>query len=60
MPPIDDHFAPGGPRFDSAACFAALLPKGEQGRWQISQGLREARRRFRAYSPSSSPLTPAE
>src|ERR1700709_1899871 len=27
------------PRFDSAACFAALLGKGENGRWRIAPAL---------------------
>ncbi len=37
------------PRFDSAACFAALLGSEQNGRWAISpaQEVREVRRRYR-------------
>jgi GH15 family glucan-1,4-alpha-glucosidase len=37
------------PRFDSGACFAALLGKPEHGRWQIAPAgeVRSARRRYR-------------
>jgi GH15 family glucan-1,4-alpha-glucosidase len=37
------------PRFDSGACFAALLGGPEHGRWQIAPtgGLRSVRRRYR-------------
>src|SRR5436190_16966778 len=37
------------PRFDSGACFAALLGTPEHGRWQIAPGgdVRAARRRYR-------------
>jgi GH15 family glucan-1,4-alpha-glucosidase len=37
------------PRFDSAACFAALLGNEEQGRWQIAPSghMRATRRRYR-------------
>lgn len=37
------------PRFDSAACFAALLSNEEQGRWQIAPygHVRATRRRYR-------------
>ena len=37
------------PRFDSAACFCALLGKPEHGRWQIAPagGLRRVTRRYR-------------
>src|SRR5258708_23033176 len=37
------------PRFDSAACFAALLGTPEQGRWLIAPGgeVRRVRRRYR-------------
>src|ERR671933_1067434 len=40
------------PRFDSPACFAALLGKREHGRWRIApQGVkRAARRRYRGDS----------
>jgi GH15 family glucan-1,4-alpha-glucosidase len=31
------------PRFDSAACFAALLGKGENGRWRIAPALPDAK-----------------
>jgi GH15 family glucan-1,4-alpha-glucosidase len=38
------------PRFDSAACFAALLGTPEHGRWQIQPGVpsRTSRRQYRA------------
>ena len=38
------------PRFDSAACFAALLGGPEHGRWLLAPGRRRARRsrRYRA------------
>jgi GH15 family glucan-1,4-alpha-glucosidase len=38
------------PRFDSAACFAALLGKPEHGRWQItpSAEIKAVRRRYRS------------
>ena len=37
------------PRFDSAACFAALLGNEENGRWQIAPSghVRATRRRYR-------------
>src|SRR5665213_2486958 len=37
------------PRFDSDACFAALLGKSENGRWQIApkDGVIEITRRYR-------------
>src|SRR6266516_4809605 len=37
------------PRFDSGACFAALLGGSEHGRWQIapSSGIRRSERRYR-------------
>src|SRR5438034_10916697 len=37
------------PRFDSGACFAALLGTPEHGRWQISPvgDVRQVRRRYR-------------
>jgi GH15 family glucan-1,4-alpha-glucosidase len=36
------------PRFDSAACFAALLGKPENGRWMIApNGAFKSRRRYR-------------
>src|SRR5207245_10050851 len=37
------------PRFDSDACFAALLGSREHGRWQIAPegGVRRVRRRYR-------------
>jgi GH15 family glucan-1,4-alpha-glucosidase len=37
------------PRFDSAACFAALLGNGENGRWLLSPAnkIRSVRRRYR-------------
>src|ERR1700745_127227 len=37
------------PRFDSAACFAALLGAAEHGRWQIAPAgeTRACRRRYR-------------
>src|SRR5271165_5302076 len=36
------------PRFDSAACFAALLGKAENGRWLIApSGSFKSRRRYR-------------
>jgi GH15 family glucan-1,4-alpha-glucosidase len=37
------------PRFDSGACFAALLGKPEHGRWQIAPAgeVRQTRRRYR-------------
>src|SRR3712207_7140779 len=37
------------PRFDSAACFAALLGTPEHGRWRIAPagGVRRVRRRYR-------------
>jgi len=37
------------PRFDSPACFAALLGTPEHGRWQIAPGepIRSVRRRYR-------------
>jgi len=40
------------PRFDSAACFAALLGKAEQGRWRIAPAgvARAVRRRYRGDS----------
>src|SRR5207253_8563965 len=37
------------PRFDSCACFAALLGSPENGRWQIAprEAVRNVRRRYR-------------
>src|SRR3954452_8781170 len=37
------------PRFDSGACFAALLGKPEHGRWQIApqEKVKHVRRRYR-------------
>ena len=38
------------PRFDSGACFAALLGDAENGRWSLAPGERDhvaARRRYR-------------
>src|SRR6478735_1784171 len=42
------------PRFDSAACFAALLGEGRHGRWRISPaGEGEAVCSRRAYRPGT-------
>jgi GH15 family glucan-1,4-alpha-glucosidase len=41
------------PRFDSPACFAALLGTPEHGRWQISPATKEIRAVRRQYRPGS-------
>ena len=43
------------PRFDSAACFAALLGGREHGRWQIAPAA-PARRVTRRYLPDTAVL----